>query len=595
MKNLILEAHRRSLWQVLGIYLVGAWIALQVVDVLANNFGLPEWFPAFALALLVLGLPIVLATAFVQEGVAPLAAPPTEDEAASQSAAPTPGAQNVLTWRNAVWGGVAASAVWGLVALGWFALGTRGEATGPGSASGHQSIAVLPFTARSATDNSETDFFAEGMHDDLLTQLSKIEALTVISRTSVMQFRDTEMEIPAIAEQLGVETVLEGAVDHAGDRLRVNVQLIEADTDRHLWAETYDEEFTAANVFAIRADLARKIADALEATLTPELVAQLETRPTESLEAYDLYSRGQYVLSQRGHTKVGIEDAIALLQEATATDADYAPAHAALADALWNYWNQGYIAEAEVLPQIRSATDRALTLDPQLAEAHIADALVRRMELDEEGNGAAIQRALELNPGSARAHSLYSNWLLGRGEPDRAVEEARRAVELDPLDVGTRRSLVSRLAWAGRSDETIAEADKLLELDPNQADAFYYVGLVHQLGGDLDDALVAYRTAAEMNPVDPYYPAAVALVYAEQGNREEAESYVMQALEAGVPLKEPAIVYALLGDLDVAFDYLVRAAESEPGTLSGLASDPSAEALRADPRYDEIMRRISGN
>jgi TolB-like protein len=236
MKNLILEAHRRSLWQVLGIYAVGAWIALQVVDVLANNFGLPEWFPAFALALLVLGLPIVLATAFVQEGGAPSAAPPTAEVDTPDVAEPTSGAQNVFTWRNALLGGVGASVVWGLVALGWFALGARGEPASGVEAgyAGHKSIAVLPFAARSATDNSETDFFAEGMHDDLLTQLSKIETLTVISRTSVMQFRDTEMEIPAIADQLGVETVLEGAVDHAGDRLRVNVQLIEADTDRHL-------------------------------------------------------------------------------------------------------------------------------------------------------------------------------------------------------------------------------------------------------------------------------------------------------------------------------------------------------------------------
>jgi tetratricopeptide (TPR) repeat protein len=328
--------------------------------------------------------------------------------------------------------------------------------------------------------------------------------------------------------------------------------------------------------------------------LTPEVAAQLDTRPTESLEAYDLYSRAQYVLSQRGQTKEGAEAGIALLRESIVADADFAPAHAGLADALFGFWNLGYVAEAEALPQIRTATDRALALDPMLTEAHLADALVRSMELDEERAGAAIQRALELNPGSARAHSMYSNWLLGQGEPARAVEEARRAVELDPLDVGTRRALVSRLAWAGRSDETIEEANNLLELDPDQADAHYYVGLAYQLRGELDEALVAYRTAAEMNPVDPYYPAAVALVYAEQGNREEAESYLTLALDAGVPLKEPAIIYAQLGDLDTAFDYLERAAESEPGTLGSLASDPSAEMLRADPRYDEIMARLSG-
>jgi TolB-like protein/Flp pilus assembly protein TadD len=419
---------------------------------------------------------------------------------------------------------------------------------------------VLPFAARSATESEETDFFAEGMHDDLLTQLSKIEGLTVISRTSVMQFRETEMAIPEIAGELGVATVLEGAVDRAGDRIRVNVQLIEAVTDRHLWAETYDEAFTAANVFSIRADLSRKIAAALHATLSPSVDAELESAPTESLEAYDLYSRGRFVLSTRGATREGVESAIELHRRAIDVDPEYAPA-----------------------------------LDPNLADAHVADAHLLNAEFRRAEARRAVERALELSPGNARALSLYSSVLLDEADMAGSVATARRAVEIDPLSVAIRRSLVARLAWAGSHEETILEAERLLELDPREADGHYYIGVALDGQGRFEDAIGAYERAIEINPEDPYYPAAVAYSHAMLGNREEAVLAAEQALAAGVPLKELALVYSAMGDMDTAFEWLARAAETEPGTLSTLDADPTSGALRGDPRYEEIMAPLRSN
>ncbi|MCZ6477937.1 MAG: hypothetical protein O6851_06460, partial [Gemmatimonadetes bacterium] len=296
LRQLVHEIHRRSLWQVLGIYVLGSWLALQAVDTLAGALNLPDWAPPLALFLLIIGLPIVLATAFIQEGARPASVDAADEEAASSEAA-EPGSHKTgshhrfFTWRNALLGAVAASLLWGGVAIGWFLFGrssesaqTAGEPPGVAEASiiDLRSIAVLPFSNRAADEGESAVFFAEGIHDDILAQLSQIDSLTVISRTSVMQYAGTTKPMREIAGELGVGTVLEGAVQRAGDRVRVNVKLIDASTDRQLWAQTYDEELTAANIFAIQSDIARKIAAALQATLAPEVEERIESRPTES-------------------------------------------------------------------------------------------------------------------------------------------------------------------------------------------------------------------------------------------------------------------------------------------------------------------------
>ena len=601
MKKLIQEIHRRSLWQVLGIYAVGAWVALQVVDVLGQNFGLPEWFPAFALALIVIGLPIVLATAVVQEGTrGPEASgePVGGGQESPSAASPVQGSSDstIFTWKNAILGGVGAFALWGVVAAGWMLIGPGAGSSDaePGSVEATRdlrSVAVLPFATR--TTSEEDEYFAEGMHDDLLTQLAKIDSLKVISRTSVMEYKGVNRNIREIAAELGVATVVEGGVQRSGDRVRVNVQLIDASTDRHLWAETYDEELTAANVFAIQSDLAKKIALALQATLTPEVAERIEERPTESLEAYDLYVRGRFIFDNRGSTRDGVEAAADLYQQATVVDPNYALAYTGLANTYLQLFNLGYLSESEALPEARAVLERALELDPDLAEGRILRAQLLRLDLRPEDAEREIRRVLELNPGNAQAHSLYSQVLLTLGHPEESVLEARRSVQLDPLSVALRRALVARLAWVGDYDGTIDESGKLLELEPAEADAHYYAGMAHTIKGQSGHAIESFRRAIELNPDDPYYPAGLAWAYATAGDREQSLEYIQQAETAGVPLKEIGLVYGALGDLDQAFDYLERALETEPGTLAGISADPSADPLRADPRWDELMEKMA--
>lgn len=595
LKKLIQEAHRRSMWQVLGIYLVGAWIALQVVDVLANNFGLPEWFPAFALGLLVIGLPIVLATAFVQEGVAPAATPP---EAENDSApTPTPAtAHGLLTWKNAMAGGVAAFAVLGMVTAGWWVFG--GEAPEPSVAEAEadaalapdlRSVAVLPFDTRSSLE--EDGFFAEGMHDDLLTQLSKIDSITVISRTSVQKYKDTEMAIPAIATELGVATIVEGGIQRAGDRVRVNVQLIEAETDRHLWAETYDEELTAANVFHIQSDLAQKIAVALRATLTPEVVARINVQPTESLEAFDLYTRGRFLYESAAQgASARLLDALSLFEQAIAADSAYAPAWVGVADT-YAFGSGTAFSFDEANPRAWIAIDRALELDPDLAEGLSRRAMMHLIDGRTDVAEADILRALELNPGSAVVSRRYGFFLVQLGRADEAVVNARKVLRLDPLSLPNRRDLENRLWDAGAFEEVVEECHKTLGLDPEYTSSWYNLAWALGMLNRFDEAIQAFEETLRLVPDESSYSVGLAWAHARAGNRAEALRFVAPSEAAGIGY-DVSLVYFALGDMDHAFEYLEETLSSTPQQLVTIDDDPSADEMRAHPRYAEVLRRL---
>lgn len=463
----------------------------------------------------------------------------------------------------------------------------------PPSSSGAElrSIAVLPFATR--TSAAEDLYFAEGLHDELLTQLQRIDSLKVISRTSVMQYRgDTEKSIPEIAYELGVATVLEGGVQRAGNRVRISVQLIEAATDDHLWADTYDEEMTTANVFAIQSDLVTKIAEALQTALTPAEKG-LERRPTESFAAYDLYTRGRYLFN-KGTKKDDLEGAVELFRRAIDEDPDYADAHVGLAVAyLWlEYF--GHWVEEDALPPARAAVERALELDETLAEAHSANGYLLTIDrLHEEAEQEHL-RALELRPGSAYAHNRYAITLLAVGRYEEAVRETRRAVELEPLSVVYREQMVGNLFWADDLDAVFVEADKLLELEPDNAMAYYWLAWAHFERGEHEEAIAAGKGALELAPDRGIHPPMLAFIHASAGNRDEALRVLEDAEARGVrvPLKEIATVYGVLGELDRAFEYLDRAFEEERADLFYIKGDQGFAPLHADPRWHAFLRKL---
>ena len=591
------STHGNSLWKVLGLYGAGSWVVLQVIDVLAQNAGLPAWIFTLALILLIIGLPIVGATAYLN-GIGRKGRS-DEDSAAGERGTPSAPRQ-FLTWKNALGGGVAAMALWGILVTGWLFLGPGASASGDSdvmaassggdaTAADLRSVAVLPFATRSADESDE--YFSEGMHDDVLTQLSKIDSLTVISRTSVMQYAGTTKSIPEIANELGVATILEGGIQRAGDRVRINVQLIEASTDKHLWAETYDEELTAANVFAIQSDLAKEIARALQATLSPEVTARIEARPTENTEALELYSRARYLILSAGGMSQD-EQARELLEQALELDPGYARAWAALGTLYLTLKAQGSIPVLEGQRLADEAISRALELEPDLAAGYSARSLYLTDQLRYEEAEEAALRALDLNPGSSEEHRRYARLLLQLDRHDESVEQARRAVELDPLSIQSRASLGDAMWWAGDWQGTVDESLKLLEMAPNLSYAYYNLGYGYAMQDQGDEAIEAFARSVELAPEDPLNRVGLAWAWARADQRDSALS-VLEGVPAEASLiKEIAIVYGELGDLDTAYEYLYRAAEEDPGSIGTLRTDHSADPLKADPRYPDLLARV---
>ena len=322
LKRLIQEIHRRSLWQVLGIYLVGAWVAFQGIEALVSVLGLPEWVPGFALVVLIVGLPIVLATAFVQEGVGAEEAPA---EAPAPSEAEGAGLHLVLTWRNVILGGVVVIALAGVGVAGWLLLG--GEISR--SPETIRSIAVLPL--ENLTGDPGQEYFADGMTEAVISEFARLGALSVISRTSVMRYKQSDKSLPEIAQELNVQGVVEGSVFRAGDRVRITLQLIDARNDLHLWAQTYERDLS--DVLALQSDVARAVAEQIRLELTPEEQAALTPSRTVDPRAYDAYLRGLQLRGPPTLVMVWGPQAIEQFERAVELDPDFAEGWAGLAGA----------------------------------------------------------------------------------------------------------------------------------------------------------------------------------------------------------------------------------------------------------------------
>jgi serine/threonine-protein kinase len=448
LKRLIHEIHRRSLWQVLLIYIGAAWACFELIDAVTERLGLPAWLPGLAIVLFLLGLPFVVATALVREESPALAIRPEATEAGGERAGVEAAAarreatrrHRFLTWRNAGLSFLVALAVWGVIATGWMLFGERAT---PEEVDARKSIAVLPLENLSREE--ATAPFTDGIHDDILTHLYKIGDLKVISRTSVLEYRDTRKNLREIADELGVATILEGGVQRAGNRVRINVQLIDAETDEHLWAETYEEDLTAENVFAIQTDIAQRIASALKAQLTPEETERIAARPTDNLAAYEHYVRGK-AYSRRGRAEPQGLERLALLYSA--------------------------IAEYEL----------AVELDPDFSDAWAEVASIRNQiffeqhELlefparEREKGEQALARAVVLAPESFETHSAQARYYVTVGEdPARAMRHLKVAETLRPNDAEVLRGMGAVLAFQGNREEALTCYERAVELDPQNA------------------------------------------------------------------------------------------------------------------------------
>src|SRR5580700_6329661 len=454
-----------------------------------------------------------------------------------------------------------------------------------------RSLAVLPLESLSA--DASQDYFADGMTDELITDLSQFGALRVISRTSVMPYKHAGKSLPQIARELDVDAVVEGTVLRSGDRVRITAQLIQANADKHLWAAS--DEGDLRDTLALQNTVARSIAEQIRINLSPEEQAVLKSAKVVNPEAYEAYLKGRYFWNKR--TGDSLKTAVDYFSQAIAKDPNYAQAYTGLADAyaLLGDWQYAVLTPKEAFPKAKAAAIKALELDSTLSEAHNSLAFCfDAFDWDFESAGKEFRRAIELNPGYATAHHWYSWHLALVGNYGEAVVEMRKAENLDPLSLIINSDLAELLVIAHFYDESITQSRKTIEMDPNFALAHNQLGqayLEKQMPGD---AVAELEKAVQLSGGSPTCIANLARAYVASGKRSEAEKLLgdlkkrSNAAYSNAP--EIAVIYAALGDSGQAMSWLERSYEERfnPGALLRPGFDP----LRSDPRFEDLERRI---
>jgi TolB-like protein/DNA-binding winged helix-turn-helix (wHTH) protein/Flp pilus assembly protein TadD len=456
---------------------------------------------------------------------------------------------------------------------------------------GIRSLAVLPLDNLSG--DASQNYFADGMTDELITDLAQISALRVISRTSVMAYKGARKPLPQIARELNVDAVVEGTVLHSGDQVRITAQLIEASTDKHLWSRSYEGDFR--DILALQNKVATEIADQIRINLTPQEQAALKNAKVVNPEAYESYLKGRYFWNKR--TADGLKAALAYFNQAIEEDPKYAQAYSGLADtyALLGDWQYAVMTPKEAFPKAKAAAIKALELDSALGEAHNSLAFVLDgFDWDFDSAGKEFRRAIELNPGYATAHHWYAWHLSLLGRYDEAIAEMRKAENLDPLSLIINSDLAELLVLAHSYDESIQQSRKTIEMDPNFALAHNQLAQAYLQKHMYAEAVAELQKAVQLSTGSPTCIANLARAYVLSGKRSEAEKLLSDLRKRSNPgysnASEIAMIYASLGDTDQAMNWLEKGFEERfnPGVLLRPGFDP----LRSDSRFQNLVHRI---
>jgi serine/threonine-protein kinase len=473
---------------------------------------------------------------------------------------------------------------------GWF-LSRRS----PGTSSGPiRSVAVLPLDSLSRTPDDEV--FADSMTGALITNLAKISALRVVSRTTMMRFKRSGKSVPQIGRELDVDGVVEGSIERVGGRVRISAQLIRAATDDHLWADSYDRD--VRDVLVLQDEVARSIAREIRVTLTPEERAGLERARAVDPAAYELYLKGR--LSWNARTEQSINTAIAYFNQAIEKDPNYAAAYSGLADcylSLGFSFDVGSVRPDEAIPKAKAAALKALGLDDSLAEAHNSLAYTK-LNYDWDWHGAELdfKRALQLNPGSAEIHHWYSHYLVSSGRFEESLEESTKALALDQLNPIINAHLGWNYFFARAYDKALMQLTRTTELDPNYGLAYWYRGLAYEQQRRYPQALAELRRGAALLKGNVGVIADIGHLHAVAGDRHEAER-VMKELQAQAAQRfvspfNIALIYTGLGQQDRAFEWLERAFRERSDLLIYLKVDPRLDPIRSDARFRDLVGRV---
>jgi TolB-like protein/Flp pilus assembly protein TadD len=454
------------------------------------------------------------------------------------------------------------------------------------------SLAVLPVQNLSGDPSQE--FFAEGMTDALISDLAQIKAFNkVISRTSVMQYKDTKKSLPQIARELGVDLIVEASVTCSMNRVRIRARLMEANQERQLWARTYEREMT--EVLVLQSELVRAITGEIRVQVTPQEREHLSKARLVNPEAYEAFLMGRLFLNKA--TAPAVEKSIEQFRKAIEKDPKNAAAYVGLGDAYGLLGQMASLPSAEVASQQREAAQKALEIDETLAEGHIALGNVKRgIDWDWEGAEREYKRAIELNPNSADARLWYSQLLGLIGRNEEALAQIMRARELDPLNPFIAANVLWRLYYLGRYDEAIADSQKLLEVYPDYWLNHWARGYLFSAKGMYEEAIVEHQNAVTLSEGSLECLPDLGYAYAKAGKKEEALNVLDKLREESkrryIPAGLFAPVYLGFGEKDKVFEYLERAYQEHDEHTAWLLIDPLFEPLRPDPRFQDLRRRM---
>jgi TolB-like protein/Tfp pilus assembly protein PilF len=600
LARFVLEARRRGLLKVATAYLIVSWLVLEIGHTLFLIFDLPHGALQFIFALLALGFPMMLVG--VWHGWLGVSAPLTKG---------APGEAHVSAhhegpWLAVVFGAVALFAVAVAIGVRFFGMGGSGSghATHSQAAAPHDvtttpasvpavtpsafnppahSIAVLPFVNMSGDPQQE--YFSDGLSEELLNSLVRVSELKVAARTSAFAFKKKDMEVGDIARRLNVGAILEGSVRKAGNKVRITAQLIKAADGYHLWSQTYDR--TLDDIFLVQDEIAGEVVKALKLTLLGT-TSVTRSRPVDP-EAYNLVLQGRFFLDRRGQQD--LERSVDYFRRALERDPGYAPAWAGLSQAYQRQADNGFVPAANGVRLAREAAEKALTLDPQLVEAHLAMGGIQNgYDWDWAAADASFRKALDLEPGNAQALRYAAVQALTLGRSNEAVDLAKQAIERDPLRPNSYNNLGRSLLAVNRDAEAEAAFRKAMELDPGGAIRHYAIGRALLLQGKTDAALLEMQQEAH----DIWRLAGLPLVFHALGRRGESDTALaaLKGKHADVAAYQIAEVHAFRGEADLAFEWLERAYAQRDGGVVEIKGDRLMRGLVRDPRYNAFLKKM---
>jgi serine/threonine-protein kinase len=569
-RNFFAELKRRNVYKVAIAYAIVTWLLIQIATQTFPFFEIPNWGVRLVVALLLIGFPIALILAWAYE-VTPEGIKRTED------VDPTAGRSRNRTWIYVVIIGAAFS-----IGLFFFGRYSAPSARG-GPESGEKSIAVLPFVDLSQAHDQE--YFCDGISEEILDALAKVEGLRVVARTSSFSFKGKNADVSEIANKLNVRNVVEGSLRRDGNRIRITAQLVNARDGFHIWSDTFERELQG--VFAVQDEITHAIVDALKI----KLAVASPARGQQNAEAHDLYLQALYFSNKSDEED--LRKSLSLFERALDKDPTYARAWTGIAKA-WLWLADAYVKPLEAYPKVKEGASRALALDEKDAEAYCYLGETKRvLDRNPSGEEADLKRALEIDPNSAPARLFMALLKSSQGELDAGLKEIQEAEKLDPLAPVICSFAVGIYLAADRIDDAINAGKRTLQIDPSYIYFDSALADAYREKGDFEEAVALYEKAQAKT----HFPSAgLAITYAKMGRRDDArrvlDQLIQKSREQYVAADPIATVYAALDEKDEAFRWLDRAVEEHSAPAASFVFHPEFRGLRSDPRFADLVRRI---